>query len=620
MASRAVPAPIRPVWITGPWTDLLIGCGGWSVPLLLASYALVDRDVPRWSAVFYGLALVCNYPHYMATIYRAYGSDDRGQYRLYTRYLTAALVALAVIAHARFWLVPWLFTTYVLWSPWHYTGQNFGLLMMFLRRAGIDVSPVERRRLHVAFVASYVLLMAAFNNGPSHDPLVLSLALPNAVAQTIEIGAGLVFLGAGSWAFLSLARRAPSGALLPPLTLYSTQALWFVLPIALSWISSLSAPQTRYSSGMIAVMHSAQYLWITRYFASRDAAAEPAARPWSARVYWATLVIGGIALFLPVPWLASYGWHSDFTASAFIVASIVNIHHFMIDGVVWKLRNPRVGQVLVESSAPAPDLHAALSTRQPRWRDRRVLFTGIRVGAVALLLALAAVDQWRYGLAAGHSDPARLAEATAINPYDTGAYLRLAQAEGKAGNTSAAESALRRAMSISPDNPSPARALVRLLIESNRLADAYPVAEAAATRWPDDVDMVVNAGVLAFRLGNQPAAEQWWRRALERDSTQLQVHAYLAGVLDARGDARSALPHYRSYLELAAAAPPDRRPAPGDIVQVVIKFGDALAHEGARDAARTQYDLAMRMAQQTGLVEAETLARARQATLGATPR
>ena len=66
-----------------------------------------------------------------------------------------------------------------MWSPWHYTGQNFGLLMMFLRRAGIDVSPVERKRLHVAFVASYVMLMAAFNNGPSHDPLVLSLALPN---------------------------------------------------------------------------------------------------------------------------------------------------------------------------------------------------------------------------------------------------------------------------------------------------------------------------------------------------------------------------------------------------------------------------------------------------------
>jgi hypothetical protein len=44
---------------------------------------LVAGDVPRWSAVFYGLALVCNYPHYMATVHRAYGRDDRGAHRLY---------------------------------------------------------------------------------------------------------------------------------------------------------------------------------------------------------------------------------------------------------------------------------------------------------------------------------------------------------------------------------------------------------------------------------------------------------------------------------------------------------------------------------------------------------
>src|SRR5262249_39079314 len=159
--------------------------------------------------------------------------------------------------------------------------------------------------------------------------------------------------------------------------------------------------------------------------------------------------------------------------SAFIVASIVNIHHFMIDGVVWKLRNPRVGKLLVQSSGPASAHDAAAPAPRAAWRDRRAVMTGARVAAVVALLALALVDQWRYGLATGHSDPERLIKAMAINPYDTGAYVRLAQAEGKAGRTDAAESALRRAMSISPDNPSPARALVRLLIESNRFADAY---------------------------------------------------------------------------------------------------------------------------------------------------
>ncbi len=351
--------PPRPVWISRPWLDLLVGCGGWSLPLLAVSYALVDRDVPRWSAVFYGLALVCNYPHYMATIYRAYGRDDRGAYRLYTHWLTAGLVALGVAAHGWFPLVPWLFTAYVMWSPWHYTGQNFGVLMMFLRRAGVDVSAEERRRLHLAFLASFVMLLAAFNAGPSADPLVLSLGLPSSSAGIVQAGAGLTFLVGGCAAFAPIARRVPLRALLAPLTLYATQALWFVLPVALGWLASIDAPQTRYSSGMLAVMHSAQYLWITRYFAKRDAEQGTRAGGWSPWRYWTTLVAGGIALFLPVPWLASYGWRLDFTTSVFIVAAIVNLHHFMIDGVVWKLRDPRVGRVLVQTAATAAPAAAA---------------------------------------------------------------------------------------------------------------------------------------------------------------------------------------------------------------------------------------------------------------------
>ena len=239
------------------------------------------------------------------------GGDDRGQYRLYTHYLTAALVALAVVAHARFWLVPWLFTTYVMWSPWHYTGQNFGLLMMFLRRAGIDVSaeraPAAARGLRrvVRDAAGRVQHRAV-----ARSARAVARAAQSRRADDRDRRRPRVPRRAALAAFVSLARSAPSGALLPPLTLYSTQALWFVLPIALSWMSSIAAPQTRYSSGMIAVMHSAQYLWITQVLCARDAEQAPAptaGAPWR---YWATLVIGGIALFLPVPWLASYGWHS----------------------------------------------------------------------------------------------------------------------------------------------------------------------------------------------------------------------------------------------------------------------------------------------------------------------
>ncbi len=610
------PAP-RSIWIDRPWIDLLIGCGGWSLPLLAVSYTLVAGDVPRWSAVFYGLALVCNYPHYMATVYRAYGRDDRGAHRLYTHWLTGALIALGVAAHAWFPLVPWLFTAYVMWSPWHYTGQNFGVLMMFLRRAGVDVSAEERRRLHLAFVASFVMLLAAFNTGASADPLVLSLGLPPMSARIVEAGAGLTFLTGGLAAFVPLARRAPRGALLAPLTLYSTQALWFVLPVAANWMASIDTPQTRYSSGMLAVMHSAQYLWITRYFAKRDAEQSARAGAWSPWRYSITLVAGGAALFLPVPWLASYGWHVDFSASIFIVAAIVNLHHFMIDGVVWKLRNPRVGRVLVHTEAaaakPAPATADAAPARRPAFR------WAWRVALVASLAALAAVDQWRYVLAIGHGERDRLADAARLNPYDSGAYLRLAQAESAAGDPAAAAAALRRAVDVSPQNPILAQALVRRLIEAGQFDEAYRQCQALLARWPDDVNALVNAGVLADRLGDAAAAERWWTQAIALDPSQRRVHLYLAERLDARGAGRDALPHYQRYLELVTRAAAADRPDPREVVAVVVKFGDALARDGQAGVARTQYDLAIRMAGQTGLSDLGTLAETQRRALDAPP-
>jgi hypothetical protein len=570
------------LWVDRPWVDLLIGCGGWSAPLLLVSYLLLAQDAMRWASVFYGLALVCNYPHYMATIHRAYGRrDDRAQYRLFTHYLTAGLLLVALAAHVRVELLPWLFTVYVMWSPWHYTGQNFGLAMMFLRRAGANVSPIERRRLRIAFVASYVMLLAAFNNGASQDPLVLSLALPRQVALALEIAAGVTFLGAGVWALYPLAAAVPgAGAgrierrmmLLPAVTLYITQACWFVIPIALTWISAVPAPQTRYSSGILAVMHSAQYLWITQHYARRANAS------WSGRAYWATLIVGGIALFLPGPWLASYVGRFDFTSSMLIVTAIVNIHHFMIDGVVWKLRDPRVAQTLVGSASktatptltPTPTLTNTAKT----W-GRSMIVSATRPVVVTVLLALAALDQWRYGLAQRDADRSALEAASALNPYDGAIHVKLAKAT----------------------------------IESGEFQTAYAHCLAVLDRSPHDVPILVNAGVLAYKLHDTAAAERWWTRALALDPDLREVQLYLAELIDSTGRAADALPHYQRYLELVARpSAGDDHPDPRKVALVVMKFADALARTGRTRDAASQYELAIQIARQNGQTDIETLA------------
>ncbi len=568
-SSPSAPSPAASPWIARPWVDLVVGCGGWSLPLLAVSYLLTGDSARDWAGGFYALALLANYPHYMATVYRAYGVADRSAHRVYTVYGTAALVALGALAHADLRLLPILFTAYVMWSPWHYSGQNYGLLMMFVRRGGLTARPEQARRLKVAFAASYVMLLAAFNEGPSADPTVLSLGLPAAVTRVVGGIAGVVFVMVGATTLWPIVRGASRRAAAPVL-LYLTQGLWFVVPVALAWTTDVATPQTRYSSGILAVMHSAQYLWITQYFARREQG--PA---WRTTAYWASVVIGGLALFLPVPWLASYVAHVDFTASVLIVTAVVNLHHFMIDGVVWKLRDPRVSRALTAADSDASPAPSVTSSR-PRWR-----LAAVGVAAV-LLVTLAAVDQWRYRLALREADPAALAAAAAVNPYD-----------------SVVQGRLLRALVAGGDDDS-----VRAHLEST------------LARSPGDVDAQVNAGVLARRQSRGVDAERHWIAALALDPRLTLVQLYLAELLDEQGRAADAARHYRAYLEQVVASTSGRQPDPATIVPVVVKFGDALARSGQPAAARTQFELAAAVAKRTGLADLETAARQR---LGPTP-
>lgn len=567
MIATGVPevAATRPRWIAGPWLDLVIGCGGWSLPLLAVAYTLSGEAARAWSGAFYTLALVCNYPHYMATVYRAYGQPaDRAAHRLYTVWGTLLLIGLGVAAHVNAALLPWLFTAYVMWSPWHYSGQNYGLLMMFVKRAGLDVTPGERRQLRAAFVASYLLLLAVFNEGASSDPLVLSLGLPREVTRVVGAAALLVFVVAGGWGLSRLWRRGDWRAMAAPATLYVTQGLWFVVPTAVAWTTGLAVPQTRYSSGILAVMHSAQYLWVTQYFARREQGLD-----WAAHRYWIAVLIGGVALFLPVPWLASYGARLDFTTSMLIVTAVVNLHHFMIDGVVWKLRDKRVASTL---TADAPAAVAAPRPRVPRIQQ---LLAGTAIGA---LLLLAGIDQWRYQLASRESDPASLQAAIQLNPYDAPAQMRLLQ----------------------------------VLVNTGRQNEARDHLDQMIATQPENADARVNAGVLARQTGAAADAERHWRAALALDPSMSRVHLYLAELLDEGNRPADAVPHYRAHLELVVQQRSSHPPDPRSVVSVILKFADALNRTGATAQAATQWTLAERMARQTGLTDLADLARERQ--------
>jgi tetratricopeptide (TPR) repeat protein len=617
--SKAQGAP----WIYNPWLDLIVGCGAWSAPLLLLSYFSLASNVRMWSVAFYVLALFFNYPHYMATIYRAYHrAEDFQKYRIFTVHTTALIVLTLLLSHFWMRLLPWIFTIYLTWSPWHYSGQNFGLFMMFSRRAGANPDKATRRALYGAFIVSYLILFLGFHTGASTDPLFISLGIPAVVSRWEQIVLGSAFVMLSTFGLSRLARETGWRKLIPSLTLFSSQFLWFLLPAAISLIRGLEIPQNRYSSGVLAVMHSAQYLWITSYYARREAAGAATGKPgrnWRPLAYFGVLVVGGIALFVPGPWLASRAFHYDFTASFLIFTALVNIHHFILDGAIWKLRDGKIASLLLNSRERIADVAADAGghfAALGRWLvGKAVGAHSLRVGVALLLLAWGTVDQARYYLSLRSDDMRDLQRAEALDSFDSSLQMRLARKEIQNGQPQQAEASWRRAMLTNPADPAPRQALLQFLIDQNRFDEAFNLTEASLKYTPKDANLLVDRGFLALRRGHADEALANWNQALVVDPDQRLAHLYLADELDREGKAPAAASHYNSFLEQIARLRAQDRPAPEQVIAIALRMADCQARSSQTELALRSYHLAEKLAAQTSQAKLESVADVNEADL-----
>jgi tetratricopeptide (TPR) repeat protein len=612
-SSTPVP-PSRPQspWIYRPWIDLTVGCGAWSAPLLLAGFYFAHSYQRGWSVAFYFLALLSNYPHFMATVYRAYHTrDEFEKYRIYTVHVALLLAVAGVVAHVWYGLLPWIFTLYICWSPWHYTGQNFGLLMMFARRAGVSPTEAERRALRLSFIASYILLMLSFHTGASGDALILSLGLAAKFTLPARAVLASFFVGSSGWALASLARRSNFRTILPVLTLTVTQFLWFLLPALIEFVSGHEIPQTRYSSGLLAVLHSTQYLWITSYYQKKEARAAGDSH-WSFSRYLVTLVAGGIALFIPGPWIVSRIFHADFAASFLTFTALVNIHHFILDGAIWKLRDSRIASLLLDGQQKSPgaggEKQSGLTAAAHWFAGRAAGARAIRISAVVLLFLWAGMDQLHFWWSSEASALPALQHAAELNPDDSSIQVRLARAEQLAGQRDAALASMQHAATLNPASLALQESYGRSLIEAGRTADAYAQFQKIITRWPRHADALVDYGMLAHRLGHDEEAVDNWQRAVDVDPGQANAQLYLAQVLDQQGALQAAARHYRMYLEILSARHAKNPADTGPLLAALIKVADADAAIHHNSDASKGYVAAAGFAEKAGEKTLESLA------------
>jgi tetratricopeptide (TPR) repeat protein len=606
-------------WLYNPALDLVIGCGAWSLPLLLVAYAFSASAAQAGSVAFYALALFFNYPHYMATIYRAYHrAEDFEKYRLFTVYTTAVVLFTMLVSHFWVGILPWIFTLYLTWSPWHYTGQNYGVFMMFARRAGANLSQTERRAIYAAFIASYLVLFLSFHTGASSDPLFHSLGIPAQPARFAEIVLASAFVSLSLYGFSPLLRDLGWRKFLPCATLFSSQILWFLVPVGLTLVKGLQIPQSRYSNGVLAVMHSAQYLWITSYYARREANALPGGK-WRSSGYFGLLIVGGIALFIPGPWLASRVFHHDFTASFLIFTALVNLHHFILDGAIWKLRDGRVASLLLNSKGHITNVAAkSQSWFSSAWAWLSGNNAGgrwLRVSAALLLLIWGIVDQTRYYFAL-HSDNLQdLQRAALLNSFDGPTQMHLADRELQNGDPKDAEAAWRKAIRSNPADAAPRQELLHFLLEKQRFDEAYELTKESLAYAPRDANLWVDRGLLALRRGTSSEAIESWKRAIAIDPRQTLPHLYLAEEIDRSADPKAAATHYKIFLTAIARQPAAQRLPADQVIAVTLRMADCQARASETAEAVQSYQLAAKIAAQTKQSKLESVASVNEAAL-----
>jgi hypothetical protein len=533
--SRVVSRPHAGVWLIGPAADLLFGCGLLYILIFLALASFGESlRAAQPMYLMPALLILVSLPHYGATLVRVYEERaDRRRYAIFAVWATLVVVGVFVVSLYDAAIASIFLTLYLTWSPWHYTGQNYGLSVMFLRRAGVSLEAGLKRWLYASFVLSYALVFLSFHKvaGPGVPQFNAALGggtaiafwplgIPERISDPVFAVAVSAYALAVGICAVALLRRAPAKLLAPAALIVLTQALWFSIPIAFRLAGSPSSLRGAdlYAGGVldwVALGHAAQYLWVTSYYARSSARWQGAAS------YFGKVAVAGIAIWtVPVLLFGPdfLGPVSSTAAVAMLIATAVNVHHFILDGAIWKLRDGRIASVLLRAAPVVQGSGPARSwLRRGVWATAGAWVVFYLVGTVELAVRRGrdpvdlagmrdAIGRLRWlglddsstrvqlGIDAGtHGDlaGARREFLRSLQLQESArGWVGLAHAEFHDGHREEAHAALLRAVNAEPDDPetwSQASEVWSALGDAKRARGALVRAVALA---PDRVELV----------------------------------------------------------------------------------------------------------------------------------
>ncbi|MEA2699887.1 MAG: hypothetical protein QOI66_4158 [Myxococcales bacterium] len=335
------------------WDFLLLGPG---VTLLVsAAFLILMATAHDASAALLAtsLSILVVGPHYAATYRRAYTSRAIIRAHPLVTIVAPLILAAAALAALRFptTVAPVYFLIYVVWSGYHYSGQSLGLAMIYPLRQGARLAADEKRLLaaplHVSWLLSLLGLLRA--SGSVRNPAYqivrgtfFGFSLP---AWGLAAGVAALAASFSAVAILAVRRRRRNLPLpWPTYAVVATQILWFGWALFNPFFNIMLVP----------VFHGLQYLALTSWHNAKERRTLTAATgPRAFAVYALTVLLLGIVIN-PGLFALAGGLLGDAAIISATVITFVNLHHFLLDGRIWRMRESKVVQSFVETPSEAP--------------------------------------------------------------------------------------------------------------------------------------------------------------------------------------------------------------------------------------------------------------------------
>ena len=366
-AARSRPAILSPLvdaFCTGGLSLALFGA---MIVAALVGHFTFNSSQFQWCLLI-ATALV-NWPHFMASYRLLYGSPEtRRRYTWASLILPAMLVVycLAAIVVPRITasdvfdvasgdvpasrelvdptMLRALFVVNLFYLAWHYTGQGWGMCASFAYLQGLRFDNRERHLVRIGFRALLVVHVVAVLAGL--DELSPEIRETVTRVQPWTLAAAALTIPLGMAGFALAWRRTGRLPWLRTVVPWGSMYVWYamlpIVPESFVWLQ---------------LAHALQYLEfpLRVELNRRERRTKPRRAPKLPRagyvgLYYGALVVAGLVVFAS-PFLLNRG--ADGIALAALIAAAVNVHHYFVDGCIWKISNPAVrGELFAHVAKP----------------------------------------------------------------------------------------------------------------------------------------------------------------------------------------------------------------------------------------------------------------------------